>query len=77
MIEIFPLLGIGNVVSTIGLISAQGWIGMATTLIQFVGSCWCMMIILSGVFMYGLHVDLQALTSAFILGLAFSSASNT
>jgi hypothetical protein len=65
MIEIFPLLGIGNVVSTIALISAQGWIGMATTFIQFVGSCSCMTIILGGVFTYGLHVDLQALTSAY------------
>jgi Na+-driven multidrug efflux pump len=80
MIEVFPLLGIGNVVSTIGLISssilgAQGQIGMAT-LIQFLG-CWCMTILLGGVFTYGLHVDLQGLTSAFVLGLAFSSAGNT
>jgi Na+-driven multidrug efflux pump len=80
MVEIFPSLGIANVVGSVGLIGSsilgsQGRGGMAT-LTHFLGS-WCITIVLGGVFTYGLHVDLQGLSSAFVLGSALSSAGST
>jgi Na+-driven multidrug efflux pump len=80
LIETFPLIGIGNIVqSTViviaAILGAQGRSGLAT-MVQFVGN-WCVTIPLSGIFTYGLRIDLQGLTSAVVLGLAMSAAGNT
>jgi Na+-driven multidrug efflux pump len=80
MIETFPLIGIGNVVRSIGIVSAsvlgaQGRAGIAN-LMQFLG-IWCITIPLSAIFTYGLLIDLQGLTTAVVLGLALSGAGNT
>lgn len=80
MLEIFPLIGIGFVVQTSGLISAsvlgaQGRSGMAH-LVQFLGA-WCVTVLLSVVFCSVLRIDLQGLSSAVVLGLALSGAGQT
>jgi Na+-driven multidrug efflux pump len=80
MIEVFPLIGMGHIVMTIGIISwalvgAQGRYTQAT-IIQFICN-WGVTIPLSSLFTYGLRIDLQGLTSAFVLGLALSGAANT
>jgi hypothetical protein len=80
MIEVFPLIGMGHIVMTIGIISwalvgAQGRYTQAT-IVQFICN-WGVTIPLSSLFTYGLRIDLQGLTSAFVLGLALSGAANT
>jgi Na+-driven multidrug efflux pump len=80
MIEIFPLIGMGHIVFTTGIISwalvgAQGRYNQATV-VQFICN-WGVTIPLSAIFTYGLRIDLQGLTSAFVLGLALSGAGNT
>jgi hypothetical protein len=80
MIEIFPLIGMGHIVFTTGIISwalvgAQGRYTQAT-IVQFICN-WGVTIPLSSLFTYGLRIDLQGLTSAFVLGLALSGAANT
>jgi Na+-driven multidrug efflux pump len=80
MIEIFPLIGMGHIVLTTGIISwalvgAQGRYNQATV-VQFICN-WGVTIPLGAIFTYGLRIDLQGLTSAFVLGLALSGASNT
>ena len=78
MVEIFPLLGLGNVVQTAGLISAsllraQERAGMAT-LVSFFGN-WCITTMLGSVFTFGFRIDLQGLASAVVMVLGFSSTS--
>lgn len=80
VIEIFPQLGIGNVVQASGVVSAsvlgaqeRGGIAM---LVQLVGS-WCVTMILGSVFTLGFQIDLQGLASAVVLGLGLSSAGNS
>jgi Na+-driven multidrug efflux pump len=80
MVEIFPLLGLGAVIQTTGLISvsllgAQERAGMAT-LIQLLGN-WCITMILGSVFTFGFRIDLQGLASAVVLGLGLSSTGNS
>jgi Na+-driven multidrug efflux pump len=80
LLETFPLIGIGNIVRTAGTVSAsilgaQGRPGWAT-IVQFLGN-WCITVPLSGIFTYGLRIDLQGLTAAVVLGLALSGAGNT
>ena len=78
-LELFPLIGIGHVVQSVGVVSwailgAQGRYSLGT-FVQFL--YWGVSIPLSIIFTFGLRVDLQGLTSAFILGLALSSVGNT
>lgn len=80
MVEIFPLIGMGHIVLTVGMISwallgAQGRYQEAT-LVQFVCS-WGVTLPLGALFTYGLQIDLQGLTCAFVLGLALSGTGNT
>lgn len=80
MIELFPLVGMGHIVMTTGVISwalvgAQGRYSQAT-IVQFICN-WGVTIPLSSIFTFGLRIDLQGLTSAFVLGLALSGAANT
>lgn len=79
LIENFPLIGLGNIVHSIGIVcasilGAQGRSGLATS-VQSMGN-WCITLPLSGIFTYGLRIDLQGLTSAVVLGLAMSGAGN-
>jgi MATE family multidrug resistance protein len=69
--ELVPLVGIGNVTMTFGmvcwaLVGAQGRYGLAT-FVSFVSS-WCITIPLSALFVFGLNVDLQGVTSAVVIG---------
>lgn len=80
MMEVFPLLGIGNVVQASGLISAsilgaQERSDIAVT-VQLMGN-WCVTMILGSIFTFGFQIDLQGIASAVVLGLGLSSAGNT
>ena len=81
MIEVFPLLGLGLIVQTVGaisfsVISAQQDRIRMTHFIQFVGS-WILAPLLGGIFCFLLRIDLQGLASAVVLGLAVSGAGQT
>lgn len=80
MIEIFPLIGIGNVVQatasiSLSILGAQERAGYAI-LVQIMGN-WGVTMILGTVFTFGFQIDLQGLTSAFVLGLGLSSSGVT
>lgn len=80
IIELLPLIGLGHVVMTTGIISwalagAQGRYRQAT-IVQYICN-WGVTIPLSCIFSFGLQIDLQGLASAFVLGLALSGAANT
>jgi MATE family multidrug resistance protein len=69
--DLVPLVGIGNVTMTFGMVSwalvgAQGRYALAT-FVSFVSS-WCITIPLSAIFVFGLNVDLQGVTSAVVIG---------
>ena len=77
MMEVIPLLGIGNMVQSSGLISssvlgAQERSGLAI-LLQFLCS-WCLSILLGSIFVFGFRIDLQGIMSAVVLGMGLSSA---
>jgi Na+-driven multidrug efflux pump len=83
MMEILPLLGIGNVVQTSSLISASilaapernSSSSMVILLRQWMGN-WCVTMILGGIFTFGFQIDLQGIASAVVLGLGLSSTGN-
>lgn len=69
--KVLPLLGIGNLSMTAGtvswaLVGAQGRYRLAT-FVAFVCS-WCVTLPLAALYTYGLHIDLQGVTSAVVLG---------
>ena len=79
MFELLPMIGLAQLVMTMGvvawaLIGAQGRHKLAT-LVQFVGS-WGVAIPLSALFSIGLHINLQGLITALILGIALSASGN-
>ena len=81
MIDVFPLLGLGLVVQTVGaiscsVISAQQDRIRMSHLIRFVGS-WILTLILSAIFCFLLQINLQGLASAVVLGLAVCGAGQT
>eukprot|EP00529_Nitzschia_sp_RCC80_P003533 CAMPEP_0113455300 /NCGR_PEP_ID=MMETSP0014_2-20120614/8305_1 /TAXON_ID=2857 /ORGANISM="Nitzschia sp." /LENGTH=1125 /DNA_ID=CAMNT_0000346727 /DNA_START=534 /DNA_END=3911 /DNA_ORIENTATION=- /assembly_acc=CAM_ASM_000159 len=81
MIDVFPLLGLGLIVQTVGaisfsLISAQQDRVQMSHFIQFGGS-WILTLVLSATFCFLLRINLQGLASAVVLGLAVSGAGQT
>jgi len=71
IIEILPLMGIGNITMTAGtvswaLVGAQGRYRLATFM-AFIGS-WCVTLPLAAIYTYAFHIDLQGVTSAVVLG---------
>ncbi|KAG7342393.1 MATE efflux family protein [Nitzschia inconspicua] len=80
MIEIFPLVGIGNIVQTTvsissSLLGAQERFGIVVV-VQVLGN-WCLAIVLGTVFTFGFQIDLQGVASAIVLGLGLSSSGVT
>lgn len=80
LVELFPLVGIGNVVLASGsisasLLAAQERSGMAT-LVQFLGN-WCLTLAIGCIFSFAFRIDLQGLTTAVVLGLGLASAGNS
>lgn len=76
IVEVLPLIGIGNVTLTAGtvswaLVGAQGRYRLAT-LVAFVGS-WCVSLPLAAIFTYALKLDLQGVTSCVVIGYAVTS----
>ena len=73
--ELLPLLGIGNIALTAGtvswaLVGSQGRYRLAT-LVAFICS-WGITMPLSAIFTFAMHINLQGITSAVILGYSVS-----
>lgn len=71
IVEVLPLMGIGNIALTAGtvswaLVGAQGRYRLATS-IAFIGS-WCVTLPLAAIYTYGFNIDLQGVTSAVVVG---------
>lgn len=71
IIEVLPLIGMGNIALAAGsiswaLVGAQGRYRLAT-LVAFVSS-WCVTLPLAAVFVYGFNFDLQGPVSAVVIG---------
>ena len=71
IIEVLPLMGMGNIALTAGtvswaLVGAQGRYRLAT-FVAFVGS-WCVTLPLAAIYTYALNIDLQGVTSAVVVG---------
>jgi len=69
--ELLPLLGIGNIALTAGtvswaLVGSQGRYRLAT-LVAFICS-WGITMPLSAIFTFAMHIDLQGITSAVVIG---------
>ena len=75
IIEVLPLLGLGNIALTTGsvswaLVGAQGRYRLAT-LVAFVSS-WCVTLPLAAMATYGLKIDLQGTVSSVVIGYTFA-----
>ena len=75
IIEVLPLMGIGNIALATGtvswaLVGAQGRYRLAT-FVAFIGS-WCVTLPLAAILTYGLNIDLQGVTSAVVIGYTFT-----
>lgn len=71
MAGLIPLLGIGNLALTAGivawgLVGAQGRYRLATT-VAFISS-WLLTLPLAAIYTYGLNIDLKGMTSAVVIG---------
>jgi Na+-driven multidrug efflux pump len=71
LIEILPLMGIGNIALTAGsvswaLVGAQGRYRLATC-VAFVSS-WCITLPLAAIFTFGLNVNLEGVTASVVIG---------
>jgi Na+-driven multidrug efflux pump len=80
MVELLPLVGIGQVAMTTGIVSwaiigAQGRYRLSTGM-QFIGS-WGVTIPLSAFFTYGLKINLQGLAAALCIGYTMAGTGNT
>lgn len=71
IVEVFPLIGLGNIAMTAGtvswaLVGAQGRYRLATS-VAMIGS-WLVTLPLAAVYTFAFNIDIQGVTSAVVIG---------
>jgi len=75
LVEVFPLMGIGNIALTAGsvswaLVGAQGRYRLSTC-VAFVSS-WCVTLPLAAIFTFGFKINLEGVTAAVVVGYSIT-----